>query len=212
MGRSCSETGGIEDDERSRGLLVSIAHDGHSREALVILDFQCELVDRILGGDSEVVANMGLAAMRARWLGSPVVYVNLEFREGHPEVSDRNRSFSRLKSEGRLTRGTPGTTIVPTLSPQSADIVLARRRRSAFVGTELELLTRSLRIETIVMGGITTSGVVLATLSSAVDRDYNLVVLEDCCYDTDVSVHSVLVEKIFPRYAEVTTVAAWSKE
>jgi nicotinamidase-related amidase len=51
---------------------------------------------------------------------------------------------------------------------------------------------------------------VLSTLRQAADLDYQLIVLSDGCLDADPEVHRVLTGKVFPRQAEVTTVAAWS--
>lgn len=69
------------------------------------------------------------------------------------------------------------------------------------------MILRAGEIETLVLLGIATSGVVLSTLMHAVDADYRVVVVKDCCFDQDAEVHSALVEKIFPRLATVTTAA-----
>jgi nicotinamidase-related amidase len=61
-----------------------------------------------------------------------------------------------------------------------------------------------------VLTGIATSGVVLSTLRQAADLDYRLIVLADACLDADPEVHRVLTEKVFPRQAEVRTVAEWT--
>jgi nicotinamidase-related amidase len=52
--------------------------------------------------------------------------------------------------------------------------------------------------------------VVLSTLRYAADQDYQLVVLADACLDADLEVHRVLTGKVFPRQAEVRTVAEWA--
>lgn len=59
--------------------------------------------------------------------------------------------------------------------------------------------------------GIATSGVVLSTLREAADKDFRLIVLSDACVDTVPEVHRVLMEKVFPRQAEVMTVEAWAE-
>lgn len=51
---------------------------------------------------------------------------------------------------------------------------------------------------------------VLSTLRQAADLDYQLTVLEDGCLDPDPEVHAVLTQKVFPRQADVTTIAAWT--
>ncbi len=60
------------------------------------------------------------------------------------------------------------------------------------------------------LAGSATSGVVLSTLRQAADLDYQLTVLADGCLDPDPEVHQVLLGKVFPRQAEVTTIAGWA--
>ena len=62
-------------------------------------------------------------------------------------------------------------------------------------------------IETLILTGIITSGVVLSTLSHAADVDYRLLVVGDCCSDGDEEAHRGLLVKVFPRQATVTTAA-----
>jgi nicotinamidase-related amidase len=50
---------------------------------------------------------------------------------------------------------------------------------------------------------------VLSTLRQAADLDFGLTVLADGCLDADPEVHRVLMEKVFPHQADVTTVADW---
>jgi nicotinamidase-related amidase len=99
----------------------------------------------------------------------------------------------------------------PTLTPKHGDVVVTKHRVSAFAGTDLEMVLRANGIETLVLAGIATSGVVLSTVRHAADSDYKLVVVEDCCSDRDAEVHRVLMEKVFPRQATVTRGACgWS--
>jgi nicotinamidase-related amidase len=79
---------------------------------------------------------------------------------------------------------------------------------SAFAGTDLDLMLRANGIETLMLMGIITSGVVLSTLCHAADADYRLLVVGDCCSDGDEESHRVLLEKVFPRHATITTAAA----
>ena len=58
-------------------------------------------------------------------------------------------------------------------------------------------------IDTLILFGIATSGVVLSTLLEACDADYRLFVIKDCCADLDEELHACLVEKFFPRRAAV---------
>src|SRR5262249_55124608 len=101
--------------------------------------------------------------------------------------------------------------IHPGLMPAESDIVVTKNRISAFAGTDLDLLLRAHDIETLVMFGIATSGVVLASFQSAVDADYETVVISDCCADLDMELHQLLLVKHFPRFGTVTTAAEIEK-
>jgi len=71
------------------------------------------------------------------------------------------------------------------------------------------VLLRGADANALVLGGISTSGVVLSTVRQAADLDYGLTVLADACADPDPEVHRVLTEKIFPKQALVTTTDEW---
>jgi nicotinamidase-related amidase len=144
--------------------------------------------------------------------GIPVIYVTIGFRPGHPEISARNRSFSAIASAGRFTGTDPAAEIHPAVAPAAGDLQVTKRRVSAFAGSDPEVLLRGLGAGTLVLAGIATSGVVLSTLRQAADLDYRLVVLADACLDADPEVHRVLTEKVFPRQAEVLTVAQWQAQ
>jgi len=88
--------------------------------------------------------------------------------------------------------------------------VVTKRRVSAFAGSDLDVLLRARRTEHLVLAGIATSGLVLSTLRQAADLDFRLTVLADGCLDADPEVHQVLLHKVFPRQAEVTSVAEWA--
>jgi len=73
------------------------------------------------------------------------------------------------------------------------------------------MILRAKEIDTLVLFGIATSGVVLSTLLEAADTDYRAVVIADCCADTDAELHRVLIERLFPLRGEVTTAAEFVK-
>jgi nicotinamidase-related amidase len=89
------------------------------------------------------------------------------------------------------------------VAPKPGEVVVTKRRVSAFFGTDLDVILRANRIETLLLAGIATSGVVLSTVRHAADADYRLVVVEDCCADRDAEVHRVLMEKVFARWTTV---------
>jgi nicotinamidase-related amidase len=179
--------------------------------ALLVMDVQRGMVERF-GDDDRYLARVADAISAARAAGMPVIYVTVAFRPGHPEISARNPSFTAIAGSGRFVDGDPAARIHPAVAPAPGDVVVTKRRVSAFTGSDLEVVLRSLGADTLVLCGISTSGVVLSTLRQAADLDYELVVLSDGCLDGDVEVHRVLVEKVFPRQAAVRSVAQWTAE
>jgi nicotinamidase-related amidase len=81
--------------------------------------------------------------------------------------------------------------------------VFTKLRVGAFSAPGLADFLASAEIDTLVLAGVQTSGVVLSTVREAADRDYRLIVLRDCCADPDADVHAVLVGKVFPAQADI---------
>ena len=175
---------------------------------LLVMDIQRGIVERF-ADDAGYLPRLGHAITAARSAGIPVIYVTVGFRPGHPEISARNRSFSAIASTDRFTDKDPAAEIHPAVAPAAEDLLVTKRRVSAFAGSDLEVLLRGLGAGTLVLAGIATSGGVLSTLRQAADLDYRLVVLADACLDADPEVHRVLTEKVFPRQADVLTVDEW---
>jgi nicotinamidase-related amidase len=177
--------------------------------ALLIMDVQAGIVQRF-GDDAGYLTRLSAAIAAAREAGIGVIYVVVGFRPGYPEVSERNKSFAAVAGTGRFADGDPGARIHPAVAPAAGDVIVTKRRVSAFAGSDLDVVLRASGVDHLVLAGIATSGVVLSTVRQAADLDYRLTVLSDCCLDGDPDVHSVLAEKVFPRQAEVISVAEWT--
>jgi nicotinamidase-related amidase len=177
------------------------------RTALLVMDVQPAIVERV--DDPGLLDRLARAITAARTAGIRVIYVRVGFRAGYPEVSPRNLSFAAIRGSGRLVDGDAAGDIDPAVAPQPGDVVVTKRRVSAFAGSDLEVILRAGRTEQLVLSGIATSGVVLSTLRAAADMDFGLTVLSDGCADGDAEVHRVLLEKVFPRQADVVGVGEW---
>lgn len=170
--------------------------------ALLVMDYQTTIV--AMAPDAEnLLARTKKLLDAARAKGVTVIHVVVQFREGYPEVSHRNQAFGMLKSSGRMIEGKAGTEIHAAVAPRAGEPIVTKRRVGAFSGSDLDCVLRAGGIETIVLAGISTSGVVLSTLRLAADLDYRIVVASDSCADPDEEVHRVLTEKIFARQARV---------
>jgi nicotinamidase-related amidase len=158
---------------------------------------------------AEASRNLQKAIAGARKAGLPVIYVEVTFRPGLPEVSLANRRFGMLKQTGDAMGMEGPVRFPPELAPKQGDIIVTKRRVSAFTGSDLEVILRSSRIEHLVLTGFATSGVVLSTLREAADKDFRLTVLSDGCADRDEEVHTVLLTKVFTSQADVMTIGEW---
>ncbi|MGA4539713.1 cysteine hydrolase family protein [Uniformispora flossi] len=178
--------------------------------ALLVMDLQRNMTANVT--DPEYLPRVARAIGAARGAEIPVLYVVVGFRPGHPEVSPDNLAFARLRGQPTFTDADPGAEIHPDVAPRDGELVVAKKRYSAFAGNDLDMLLRSAGIRHLVLTGISTSGVVLSTLRQAADLDYRLTVLADACFDPDPEVHAVLTGKLFPRQAAVVDAATWAKD
>ncbi len=179
------------------------------RSALLLMDLQAGIIANY--ADAEYLPRIQEALTSARRANMTVIWVVVRFRAGYPEVSPRNALFSGLRTSGRLVESDPQSEIHPTLVRQEGDVVVTKRRISAFAGSDLDVVLRSSDIDSLVLAGIATSGVVLSTLRQAADLDYRITVLKDGCCDADPEVQRILTEKIFPRQAAVVSIGEWTR-
>ncbi len=179
-------------------------------QALLIMDIQ-PLVTPAFGGDDALLDRLAGAAKAARAANVPVLFGRVAFRPGYPDSSDNNQLFSALPGMGLdFQESNADTGYHPAVAPQEGDLTFTKRRVSSFAGSDLEVLLRSLGVNHLVLTGVATSGVVLSTLRAAADLDYKITVLSDGCADGDPEVQNVLMTKVFPMQATVTTVAEWT--
>ena len=176
--------------------------------ALLLMDVQLGILARF-DDSTDYLDRVVAAQAKAESAGIPVVLVRVGFHPGHPEISPRNRRFSTIKTSGAMVLGDESTQPHPRLLRGNGEIVVTKKRVSAFAGSDLALVLRAHDVDHLVLAGISTSGVVLSTLRQAADLDYRLTVLTDLCRDGDDDVHRVLTEKVFPTQADVIDSADW---
>jgi nicotinamidase-related amidase len=164
------------------------------RTALLIMDFQHGVVARMPGLDP-LLARVQQAIADVRDHGGTIAYVRVAFTEADwvaiPPAHDED----------------PSTAIHARLAPQPGDVMVRKTRVGAMSTTDLDRQLRDRGIDTLVLAGLSTSGVVLSTLIEAVDRDYRLYVLSDGTDDPDPETRDVLLGKVFPRRAQVIDTA-----
>ena len=188
---------------------TDLSHINPGTTALLVMDFQVDTLTKFMTAaqSADAIACVPGLITTARNAGMMVIHVVVAFRPGHPEVSHRNTVFSRLKANGMMVTGSEGAAIHPAAAAREGEPIVVKHRVSPFVGTDLETLLRSNSIDTLVLTGVHTSGVVLSTVRQAFDLDYRLVVVRDCCADPDAGVHAMLLDIVFPKQATVVTTA-----
>ena len=180
-----------------------------NHSALLVMDVENVIVSRFVE-EPKALVPFQRAVSAARRAGIPVIFVRVAFRDGYPELSAKNKTFSAITKLGSMTISDTSTQIHSSVAPLPNEPVVTKLRVSAFAGSDLEVILRSRGIDKLILTGIATSGVVLSTLREAADKDYRIVVLSEACLDPDPEVHRVLVEKVFPRQADVLTVSQWA--
>ena len=177
--------------------------------AVLSMDCQTGIVSIYVKDDKDGFLSRASSALNhARSKGMTVIHVQVGFRPGLPEASSRNLLTAAIKSSPQhqqLFQG-PLAAIPPAIAPKEGEIVVTKHRISAFAGTDLAMILRANDIDTLVLFGIATSGVVLSTLLEASDEDFRLAVIKDCCADLDSNLHDCLINRFFPSRATVLTV------
>lgn len=173
------------------------------RTAVLLMDYQAEIVARHARDRESVVSAAKTILEAARRRELTIVHVNVAFRPGHPEISDRNCGFARLREADALVEGSEGARVVPELEPHPGEAVVVKRRIGPFAETDLPIVLRARGVTQLVLLGVATSGVVLSAVREAADRDFALWVARDACADANPTLHGVLMTELFPTHAEV---------
>jgi nicotinamidase-related amidase len=177
--------------------------------ALLLLHLQQGIVAPYGDAAQDTVGAARVALDGARAHGVPVLHVPMVFRPGLPEFGPDAKASRFVDA---FVEGAPATESCPELVPQPGELVTVGRRASAFAGTDLDIVLRTLGVDQLALSGVGTSGVVLGTFIGAADLGYGLTILSDACWDPDPEVHTMLMTRIFPMRATIQSVADWGAQ
>jgi nicotinamidase-related amidase len=180
-----------------------------SHAILLVMDYQPAIISSLPGVDELLTRTAGAIAT-ARAAGMRVGYVRVALTDAdYAALPQTGKGFgSAAAATGRrMHADDPETAVHEAVAPEPGDIVVRKVRVGAFSTTDLGAQLRDAGVDTLVLAGVSTSGVVLSTIRDAADHDYRLYVLEDGCADRDPEVQDVLMHKVFPRQAWVVSVA-----
>jgi nicotinamidase-related amidase len=95
--------------------------------------------------------------------------------------------------------------IVPEVAPVDGEVVLRKASPSVFWGTPLAGYLTQLGVDTILVGGESTSGCVRATVVDGCTNRYRMMVVEECVFDRDEACHAINLYDMDQKYGEVTS-------
>jgi nicotinamidase-related amidase len=164
------------------------------RTAVVCIDFQAGVFtgDCALSyvGTTAVLLKAKQVLAAARVAKVPIVHVQEVHRQ---EMVDFGRELDGAEPVHCLETW-ESTQFHPELAPIAGEFTICKRRYSSFFATDLEILLRGLKVDTLVLMGSMTNVCVHYTAADAHQRDYHFHVIEDCCIGSDWEAHAAALK------------------
>jgi len=174
-----------------------------AQTALVVMHYQTDILGLFPSVAPALLANTRKLCDAARAKSVSVYFANIHFSPGYPEVSPLNKNGQGIKQLGLFI----DDEIAPELGQQATEPLIIAHRASVFFGTDLQARLSAQGIDTLLMVGIASTGVVLSSVAYASDADFRLFTVKDCCYDPDQVVHDHLFSTAFDSRTTVLSLA-----
>lgn len=146
-----------------------------------------------------------LAKMREK--GYPVFYTKGESTPSQLDLGGWRRKHARAVG-GASPEGSLGSQIVKEIAPEPHEIVISKKRPSAFFCTPLVTYLLELKVDTVLLTGGTTSGCVRASAVDSFSYGFTTFVVEEGCFDRAVMPHRANLFDIQMKYGDVIGVDA----
>ena len=177
------------------------------RPALLVID----VVEAYLQKDSPLYAgvedardsNIRLVEC-ARRAGVPVIFTNVTYNAGGADGGVFFRKVPALKA---FLPGSPLGAFPAGLEPRPDELVVSKQYPSAFFGTSIAPTLHAMGVDTVVMGGFSTSGCVRASALDAMQYGFIPYVVREACGDRDARPHEASLFDLQAKYAEVVSEA-----
>jgi ureidoacrylate peracid hydrolase len=136
--------------------------------------------------------------------GIPVIFVNIEFRPGFPELKKPTYPLiESIQERNAFLRGSWDAGIPEELGPEESDIVVINFDSSGFSHTDLDCILRARGTKQLFLAGIATNWVVESTTRYGAELGYDITVLEDCCQGFSDELHDFAIANTLPYYATI---------
>lgn len=174
--------------------------------ALVVIDMQndfCSPESRLfVAGAPDITCNVIEAKKAFRDAGVPVIMVLRQHRDTGLDV-DRTRSD--IFQQAPFLVCSPGADLIPGLEIEPSDIVVIKRRWSAFFSTDLDIVLRRLGVSNVVLTGVQTPNCIRATANDATSLDYHCIVLSDATASASPSIQEANLYDMAKMGVEIIT-------
>lgn len=134
--------------------------------------------------------------------GGKVIHVHLGFSPDYTDHPQQSRLLGGASAAGILQSGTTSTAFYHAVAPLDGDVIIEKKRISAFFGTELESILRSFDIQEVLIAGVATDIAVQSAARDAHDRDFIVKVAANACAAASDQDHTSALENI-SKFAEI---------
>ncbi|MER2057957.1 MAG: isochorismatase family cysteine hydrolase [Niallia sp.] len=178
-------------------LIVDVQNDYcHKEGCLAQQDLDVSMVEEMM----PILKNM-ISAMKE--INVPIIYIQTI----HEDSTDSETWIKRLKGKNQknLCRKDTWGAQFYQLEPDKDDVIVIKHRYSAFIHTRLESVLRALKIETIVMAGVSTNICVESTARDGFMLDFDVIFLSDCTAAFSREAHNMTLQTINQFFGTVAT-------
>ncbi len=197
-----------------------------TRPAVVAIDCQRYMVGERGVSDERYPSSCGatgwaavdrIAAVlgAARQAGVPVFLTRFALAPDASDIGVYGRKRAFLARDDWCLEGTPGAELLPEVGPEPGDVVLVKKKPSAFFGTPLLAYLVDRGIDTVVVTGGATSNCVRATVFDASSYNYRTIVVQDGVFDRLPVSHAISLFDMDRQFADVVdspSVIAWFRQ
>lgn len=148
-----------------------------------------------------VQATRSLLAL-ARAKNVPVLFTKVLYNKNYRDGGIFVQKVPVLKT---LVEGEPLAEIVPDLTPTPDDTVIVKQYASAFFGTALAAALTSLRVDTLILTGCSTSGCIRASAVDGMQYGFRVIIPRECVGDRHPAPHEANLFDIHAKYGDVVS-------
>lgn len=181
------------------------AQNWGKRPALILIDFANAYFEEtapLYGGEGCQIAleNATRLAPIARAAGIPVIFTEVKYQPGG---ADGGAFYAKVPALSCFDAGAKTQKLQPPLALETDDILISKQYPSAFFGTSLAAMLHWLKVDTLLLTGVTTSGCVRATCIDSISHGFVTLVVEDAVGDRAEGPHRANLFDMSAKYADL---------